>query len=376
MKGSKTHSNRPIYRGKKGIQDGKIPQGKKKKNARKPERNKYEIGDDNADAGAMKTSTDLDALSRAHSAKNGEMSSNVPLPLLNENIKELNENENIKEQVASKDISPEHKAIIKEIKHVRRRITNIQESVHLSTNIAQPHVWEDNCLNAVLNCVDEWRTIVAFHGDARITCTYSDGSTSHEGDNGHLSSELHIQNDRVEIEPRLTLPVHDGSQTNDAAEDHPMHPENEWSKTTSLQIHGLIQMAMQTGPLKGSSPGYFKRCGVNVAKMARIFLAKCVRPYRTKDENIANPTRTCTDKGIDHRIETLDDSGCAESVLSELRFTMKQKDSLGKWMKNADKAIAANKSPSKSALKLHKSVNTKGMSRKDKRKKGKLVKQK
>ena len=135
-------------------------------------------------------------------------------------------------------------------------------------------------------------------------------------------------------------------------------------------------MAMQTGPLKGSSPGYFKRCGVNVAKMARIFLAKCVRPYRTKDENIANPTRTCTDKGIDHRIEALDDSGCAESVLSELRFTMKQKDSLGKWMKNADKAIAANKSPSKSALKLHKSVNTKGMSRKDKRKKGKLVKQK
>ena len=45
-------------------------------------------------------------------------------------------------------------------------------------------------------------------------------------------------------------------------------------------------------------------------------------------------------------------------------------------MKNVDKAIVSNKSPSKLALKVQKILNTKGVSRKDKRKKGRLVKHK
>ncbi len=139
-------------------------------------------------------------------------------------------------------------------------------------------------------------------------------------------------------------------------EEHPMHPNNEWSKTTSLQIYGLIQMAMQTGPLKGSNAGYFKRCGKDVAIMARVFLTKCVN-----SSNDIQPDE----------LKSLEDGGSTESVLKDLYFTPKQIDSIKKWMKNTDAAIAADKPPSKSALKLQKSVNTKGMSRKDKRRKGK-----
>jgi hypothetical protein len=60
--------------------------------------------------------------------------------------------------------------------------------------------------------------------------------------------------------------------------------------------------------------------------------------------------------------------------MTELLFTMKQKEAIDKWLKDAQKAVTLNKKPSKSAMKLQNSINTKGMSRTDKRKKGRLVK--
>ena len=45
---------------------------------------------------------------------------------------------------------------------------------------------------------------------------------------------------------------------------------------TSTKVFILIQMAMLTGPLVGSNPGYFKRCGGDVASVALEFLTHVI----------------------------------------------------------------------------------------------------
>ena len=50
-----------------------------------------------------------------------------------------------------------------EIKHIKRRIRNVQESIQTSKSIVNPTTWEQNCLNAVGNCINEWKSIVAHY---------------------------------------------------------------------------------------------------------------------------------------------------------------------------------------------------------------------
>jgi hypothetical protein len=42
--------------------------------------------------------------------------------------------------------------------------------------------------------------------------------------------------------------------------------------STTQEVFGLLQTSIQVGPLSGSNPGYFKRCGGEVATMASTFL--------------------------------------------------------------------------------------------------------
>lgn len=86
-------------------------------------------------------------------------------------------------------------------------------------------------------------------------------------------------------------------------------------KKVALDIYGLVQMAMQTGPLTGSNAGYFKRCGWEVAQMALDFL---------------------------------------NSLPSRLYFRDSQSKAIEKWRSNAQKALDNPKPPSKSMLKRQK----------------------
>jgi len=195
----------------------------------------------------------------------------------------------------------DHEAVIEQLMHLQKRITNIQESIQLSSNaLCVPSNWENNCLNAVKNCIGEWRSIVSFHGNNYL---------SHDNEEQEGSTEENVGN----------------------SERHPMHPNSEWSKTTALKIFGLLQLAMQCGPLNGSNAGYFKRCGGKVAMTAKTFLTKSV-------------------------------SG---DVMKDLRFTKKQQIAIAKWLSAAEKAVTENKSPSKAAMKLQqKGNNTKFSSKK------------
>lgn len=157
-----------------------------------------------------------------------------------------------------------------EIKHVKRRLRNAQESIQTSTSIANPVTWEQNCLNAVANCINEWRSIVVRY--------FRDGD------------------EQLNEETKLV------------------------GKETSVTVFGLLQLTMQSGPLTGSNPGYFKRCGGDVARAALKLLESDVLT-----------------------------SG---DLSSTLLFSDKQVDAIGKWRKNAAKAVENNKPPSKSMLKL------------------------
>lgn len=157
-----------------------------------------------------------------------------------------------------------------EIKHVKRRLRNVQESIQTSTSIVNPVTWEQNCLNAVANCINEWRSIVVRY--------FRDGDVQ-------LNEE--------------TMLV---------------------GKEMSLAVFGLLQLTMQSGPLTGSNPGYFKRCGGDVARAA----------FKLLESDVLT-------------------SG---DLSSTLLFSEKQVDVIGKWRKNAAKAAENNKPPSKSMLKL------------------------
>ena len=159
-----------------------------------------------------------------------------------------------------------------EIKHIKRRLRNVQESIQTSKSIVNPTTWEQNCLNAVGNCINEWKSIVAHY--------YRDSD-----------EELDDQSEQSLV-----------------------------ARETSLAVFGLLQLAMQSGPLTGSNPGYFKRCGEEVARVASKLLESDV---------------------------------LANGDLSEtLLFTEKQLEAVAKWRRNAAKAVENNKPPSKSMLKL------------------------
>ncbi|KAL3778291.1 hypothetical protein ACHAW5_002396 [Stephanodiscus triporus] len=128
-----------------------------------------------------------------------------------------------------------------EMEHLHKRIENIRLSLQTSRGLANPHTWRTNCLLPTRNIVREWRCILAFHNPYH---TIFDDS------------------DEIIVEaPPSAQSDSGGRRRNDL-------------QSTSQQIFGLIQMSVQMGPLVGSNPGYFKRCGAEVASMAHAYLSE------------------------------------------------------------------------------------------------------
>ena len=280
-----------------------------------------------------------------------------------------------------------------ELKHLNRRIGILQESIQLSsisTALYNPKTWQDNCLNAVQNCVHEWRHILSFHQSQLVdihqeVALYHDQDKFQEDhddddndDENDLVSQEQEQNKKQNVITTTSRPPNKSSDEDDDM-DNERHQLRVAIQSTALKLFGLIQMAMQVGPLKGSNPGYFKRCGVDVAKMAQQFLNECVygkssdanhdqnnaiRSSETSDNN--NETKShgqenCKDDDDEEEESMLQSQPQPQPhiLISELRFTERQKDIITKWMNNADKAVKANKLPSKSALKLQQSSKSK-----------------
>lgn len=327
MPSSQGHGNqqRRVFRGKGGATDGRLP-------PKKTPRVKVKYQPANSDAQGEDSTRDQNAFDLDLEEHHSD---------LDVGVHQLDINED---------------PVIKEIKHLQKRVLNVQTSLQLSKGLPNPQIWYNNCLLPVKNAVKEWRSICKFHLSETDT-----------------SSECTAHQDII----------------NEA----------------SVQVYNLLQMAMQSGPLTGSNPGYFKRCGGEVASIALRFLNEIVdlagpemliSPKAAVDDTI---DETCDNNDeclnvatfLDEILEEADTSSssssddssqsdCSGSIASDgelcsakseaqlpsnpsqsqitqalqtsMKFSEKQSQRTYEWIQCAEKAVAANKAPSKSSKKL------------------------
>ncbi len=167
-------------------------------------------------------------------------------------------------------IQPSENDFHLEMDHLRGRIERVSLSLSTCRGLSNPHTWRTNCLNPVRNVVREWRCIVAFHHPDGATSIYDDIETDDEYEGGR----------RVEVPSPISMrddgdgsnaPVPPRSRRNDVDGNDQLQ-----LRATSTGVFGLIQTSVQIGPLVGSNPGYFKRCGGEVASLAAAFLLDIV----------------------------------------------------------------------------------------------------
>ena len=238
-----------------------------------------------------------------------------------------------------------------EIRHLQRRIRNVQESIQLSSDsVANPAVWQENVLNAVHNCVQEWRSILLHHYQslpppARLD---SDDDDDDEEEEEEEESDKDDQKDANHREAKdestttTTTTIEAAATTTNGNDDNDddnvlRMQQEELVKKTSLAVFGLLQLAVQCGPLKGGKPGYFKRCGSAVAQTTLVFLETTIPP---NNDVVAS------------------------------RFTPNQRHAIAKWKTAATKAIQANKEPSRTALQKQQPQQSKKKKNKQKKSKG------
>ena len=269
--------------------------------------------------------------------------------------------------------------VIVEIKHLQKRLYNVQTALQTSAGMSNPQTWYTNCLIPVKNAVKEWRSICTYH------LIPEKGETTREYQYTRHKDIIH---------------------------------------ESSVQVFSLLQMAMQSGPLVGSNPGYFKRCGSEVASIALEFLyeivdltgvnkviestlvdAVQVAGVQSSETTVANESGHDNNESIEdtahsiesafnkhvhlgnastHSSDSSHSSSCSSSCIedehfggnnnellsadskllntsqmqilqalqSTLLFSEKQSQRLTEWMHNAQKAVKANKAPSKSSEKL------------------------
>jgi hypothetical protein len=155
-----------------------------------------------------------------------------------------------------------------EIQHLLRRIHSNHSSFSpLSTANSNPVTYQTNVLFATRNCVVEWRAIQRRY------------RLNEEGDIAAMAGMV---------------------------------------RSTGQALFQLVQAALQSGPLAGAKPGYFKRCGSDVARITWLFL-----------EEIC--------------------PSCEDALA--LYFTENQAKVVEKWKTNLLKAMEIEKPPSPSVLK-------------------------
>ena len=301
--------------------------------------------------------------------------------------------------------------LFRELKHLNKRIDNVQLSLQTS-QLTNPNKWKMNCLLPVRNVVKEWRSILRFHNISldviqRSSCKQDDEEETDQKPPLDITNNEKVDN------------VHYDDATKDLL------------KSTSQKVFSLIQMSMQSGPLVGSNPGYMKRCGGEVASIALDYLNEIVDlaiigdvvvekvdnedgcvDSNNRSEEVQDIATDCAGDQIQLNIDAEDDSVEMESasviessdssadedngnsihaqidslesnnknnktdtinsvqekrdiimnnLQTTLLFTEKQSQRFCLWMNNAKKATEQNKAPSKSAKKLQSQKSKKQM---------------
>jgi hypothetical protein len=246
--------NRRVFRGRGGPTDGRLP----KYNARRRKHTKLEIPDQ-LEAPTCMENTCLalvDSIDNNTEHVESEEAFIVDCGFGNLDRQSIETSNTRERGISDEEESEEHH----ELQHLLKRVKNNRVAFSLSTTaLANPLTYQTNVLQATKNCVIEWKAILRRYPD-------------------------------LELEGRRA-----GGQA----------------------IFELLQQALQSGPLAGGKPGYFKRCGSQVATSVLVFLTG------------------------------LDPCGCDDM---SLQFTSKQTEAIKQWKKNAANAAACPKLPSKTIL--------------------------
>jgi len=235
---------------------------------------------------------------------------------------------------------------IEEIKKLRKRIKVLRDSIKLSSSslatIQNPHqTWKENTLFAVSNCIGNWRSIVLYY-DLFLDDDDENDIAHHNEEEGEVV--VVVEEAALTIDQEIEQMVQRVRGMNEEVEVVGDFVES----TVPREIFELIQMSLQSGPLTGAKPGYFKRCGSEIAQMASDFLSSLDLgldddndDYETEDEAITTTTTTVAQNKTDFQY---DKQRC-------LGMSMNQFQTICKWYNNAIKAVESGAQPSKSMSK-------------------------
>ena len=294
-----------------------------------------------------------------------------------------------------------------EIRHLLKRIQNVQESIQTgSEGIVSPTTYQRNVLYAVENCIQEWRSILHHYHyqdtDGASSCnsgvveedtTVEPPAMVEEDDTPILVSSTELPD--APVESTTTTAIHD--------------MDSETLRETGLAVFTILQLSVQCGPLQGGSPGYFKRCGGDVAQLVLEYLNRITDDYDDNNTDGKEHTDDTPDVAVDDNNNNNNNNGVREENAEEnlikgeeqadsdnddendnfsstaattpatnnnhkcacarLQFSVRQTEAIAEWKRNARKAALLNKPPSKSALKLQQGKSKKSQKKNQKGKK-------
>lgn len=260
MPSANTSHNHPqqrrTFRGRGGPTDGNLPP---KKNLRR--RVKYQATGSSITARTDHDDDDDDDNDIYDDEEGGNHDNNVHdgSIMMEQRIENLTINTNATEfnDVREGDDDEADDQLLPELKHIRKRIRHLVDSFQTSRGMGNPSIWQSNCLLPTKNAVKEWRSIVKFyrlHEYKEERGGVGGGLVTDGAPPDRVESPISINNSNVFVK---------GAGVGDTME---------VIDSTTQEVFGLIQMSLQVGPLSGSNPGYFKRCGGEVASMALAFL--------------------------------------------------------------------------------------------------------
>jgi hypothetical protein len=213
------NEQRRLFRGRGGPNDRRLPKHHARR--RRPHPNDEELPrpPKYTEPAAVHTSRDVEESedTEDHSIHNGELEG--------EGSVDGNVNDIPRNDVPTTE-EDEPNPCLDEIRHLRKRIRNVQESIQTSTSLVNVSVYQEICLNAVANCVNEWRSIARHYSKVDV--------------------------DETDSSPLLMTP--------------------KLRTETGLAVFQVIQLSLQSGPLAGAKPGYMKRCGGSVAQVVLKYL--------------------------------------------------------------------------------------------------------
>jgi hypothetical protein len=266
------NQQRRMFRGRAGPSDSQLPKHKaRQRKAPTQDSDRVRVSKYAAEDEQIRLKKQSDAILRAAVVRNEDENAADDLESAGSSEDDIADRANAENALSTKTFPSKS-----EMQHLLHRIRNVRESMQLSaTSLGNSSTYENNVLKAVSNCITEWRAILRFY------------------------TEDEIENPR----------------------------------TVGLQIYEMMQQSLQCGPLAGGKPGYFKRCGVDLAKVVLAFL----------QTNVANK-----DDGL------------------TLYMSEKQADAIEKWKVSATKAIENDKPPSKSVVKKQETADKSGKEKQNK----------